>query len=356
MVIGFDAKRYFNNRTGLGNYSRSMVAAFLKNHPENRYVLFAPGREGKILTSGLEIAETRRKGSLWRVFGIKNDLVRKGIQIYHGLSNEIPVGLAGSGVKTVVTIHDLIFRRFPGYYSFADRWVYGVKTDYALRYADVVIAASETTASDLKKFYKIDPARIKVVYQPVDDVWYQQPAESPLQFPYIVYVSSYTQRKNHGSLIEAFAKIQKQTDLHLVLAGADGETLEKCRSFVKSEKLGYRVHFFVNCDFPTLHSLVYGASLVVNCSFFEGFGIPLAEAAVCGRPMAVSEIPVFKEIAGKAARYFKPNNSDEIASVMLESLATEYQSEMEAGRRELFSKIDAVKIAAQLNQVYQSLM
>ena len=356
MIIGFDAKRYFNNRTGLGNYSRSVVEALLKNHPENQYTLFAPGQKGTVLPSGITIAETLRKGSIWRVFGMKKDLVRAGIQVYHGLTNEIPLGMNGSGVKTVVTIHDLIFKRFPGYYNFVDRWIYHLKTGYALRNADIVLAASETTANDIRLFYKKEQAKIKVVYQPVDAVWYEKPAASPVKSSYILYVSSFTQRKNHGSLIEAFVKIQKQTDLHLVLAGAEGETLEKCRSFVEAEKLTDRVHFFADCDFVTLHALVYGASLMVNCSFFEGFGIPLAEAAVCGRPMAVSDIAVFREIAGKAARYFNPNNSDEIASVMLESLAPEYQAEMEIGRGELLSKIDATAVAEQLNQIYRSLL
>ncbi len=355
MNIGFDAKRYFNNRTGLGNYSRSVVDALLKNYPENHYILFAPGQEGRTILPGLHVAESRSKGSLWRFMGIKNDLIKQGIQVYHGLSNEIPLRLAGSGIKTVVTIHDLIFKRFPGYYRFADRLIYNLKTAYAVRNADIIIAASETTSLDIQRFCKTDPTRIKVIYQPVDDVWYEIPAESPVKSSYILYVSSFTQRKNHGTLIEAFAKIQKQTDLHLVLAGAGGETLMKCRSFVEAEKLSDRVHFFVDCEFSTLHSLVYGASLVVNCSFFEGFGIPLAEAAVCGKPMAVSEIPVFREIAGSSARYFNPNNSDEIAAVMLESMAPEYQAEMATGREDVLKKIDSATIANKLYDIYQSL-
>lgn len=356
MNVGFDAKRYFNNRTGLGNYSRSVVEALLKNNPENHYVLFAPGQEGRTLASGLLIAETRSKGSLWRLMGMKNDLIKQGIQVYHGLSNEIPLGLSGTGIKTVVTIHDVIFKRFPGYYRMADRWIYHIKTSYALQKANIIIAASETTAADIKTFYKVNPEKVEVVYQPVDSVWYDVPAATTVSGPYILYVSSFTQRKNHGTLIEAFAKIQKQTDLRLVLAGANGETLEKCRSFAKSEKLSDRVHFFVDCDFSTLHSLVYGASLVVNCSFFEGFGIPLAEAAVCARPMAVSDIPVFREIAGKAARYFNPNNADEIAAVLLESIAPEHQAAMASGRADLLEKINPAKIAAQLTHIYQSLI
>ena len=357
MKVGFDAKRYFNNRTGLGNYSRSVVDALLTYAPDNQYVLFAPDQEGKTLPSGLMVAESRGKGSLWRMLGMRNDLIRNAIEVYHGLSNEIPVGLAGSGIKTVVTIHDLIFRRYPNYYRAADRFIYNIKTNYACRYSDVIIAASQTTAADIKRFCKVDESRIRVVYQPVDNVWYQKPKATVTVFtePYILYVSSFTQRKNHGSLIEAFAKIHKQTDMKLVLAGAAGETLEKCRAFVNHEKLNDRVHFYVDCDFLTLHSLVYNSALVVNCSFFEGFGIPLAEAAVCGRPMAVSGIPVFKEIAGNAARYFNPNDTDDLAAVMMESLSSEYQSTMEEGRRFLLDKIHPAAIAGQINSIYQSL-
>jgi glycosyltransferase involved in cell wall biosynthesis len=71
--------------------------------------------------------------------------------------------------------------------------------------------------------------------------------------------------------------------------------------------------------------------------------------------MAVSGILVFKEIAGSAARYFNPNDTDDLAAVMMESLSNEYQSTMEEGRKVLLDKIHPAAIAGQLNSIYQSL-
>ena len=98
MKIGFDAKRAFHNNTGLGNYSRFIIEALLKYAPKNEYIAYTP-KLSKI-DLGLKSITPKNK-FLWRSWLIKNDLQRDGIQIYHGLSNELPFGKMPSGIKTV---------------------------------------------------------------------------------------------------------------------------------------------------------------------------------------------------------------------------------------------------------------
>ena len=118
MRIGFDAKRAFHNNTGLGNYSRFIIKALLKYAPQNEYLAYSP----KLSKIDLGIKTiTPKKKILWRSWLIKSDLERDNIRIYHGLSNELPFGLKKSGIKSVVTIHDLIFERYPRLYPFLDR-------------------------------------------------------------------------------------------------------------------------------------------------------------------------------------------------------------------------------------------
>lgn len=358
MRVGFDAKRYFHNKTGLGNYSRSVVHALAANFPEDEFWLF--DKTGGQLADeyhNLKIWKPDVKKVLWRLTGQAGDAFKNKIQIYHGLSNEIPLGLRRYNIASVVTIHDVIFRRFPDYYPLTDRLIYHQKTKYAVKNADLIIATSKNTADDLKEFYNIDSERIRVVYQPVQRHWYgQSEGGRPFSSDYLLYVSSFTGRKNHSTLIEAFSMIRKQTDALLVLAGSSGETLDACKKFIQYEKLENRIMIFEDCSAGKLNELMHYASGFVYPSFYEGFGIPLAEAAVKGLPMAVSDIPVFRELAAGAAMYFNPNRADEIADKMLALLRKDRLTDLDSGRDQLLKKIDPVLISSELMKIYREVI
>src|SRR6476661_4084140 len=112
MNIGFDGKRTTQNLTGLGNYSRYIIRLLAKFHPEHKYTVYAqkpPSQNLKL--SGVEYQYPSQKSlkSYWRSRGIINDLLKHEIKLFHGLSNEIPFGLKKAQIRSVVTIHDLIF-------------------------------------------------------------------------------------------------------------------------------------------------------------------------------------------------------------------------------------------------------
>src|SRR5690606_39191011 len=90
----------------------------------------------------LRLPRRNSGGFLWRTLGIVKSLKKDNVMLFHGLSHEIPLGMRHSGIKTVVTIHDLIFLRFPQYFKFTDRLIYGLKCRYACRRADRIIAIS----------------------------------------------------------------------------------------------------------------------------------------------------------------------------------------------------------------------
>lgn len=356
MRIGFDAKRYFRNRTGLGNYSRGLVHALAEHHQADEFWLFAPGVEAAPTDfPNLKVFNAAGKGAGWRSSGIGRDLQSMGIDVYHGLSNEIPMGLKQKGLASVVTIHDVIFRRFPGYYRYFDRLMYHWKTRYAVKYADAIIATSQATADDLIRFYRADASRLHVISQPIDQDWYSAAkADNPETDPYFIYVSSFTGRKNHGTLIEAYSKISRQTDMNLVLAGATGETLEQCRRYAAHEGLTQRIRFYPDVAPDMLQALMQGAEAFIYPSLFEGFGIPLAEAAAKGKPMAVSDIGVFRELAGDAALYFNPNDAVQVGAAMLDVLRPDFRAVMQAGREKLLAGLQPQKIAGEVMAVYRS--
>jgi hypothetical protein len=135
MRIGFDAKRIVRNGTGLGSYARTLVNDLSAIAPADfQFLLYAPdaGKEElrKMVTTDPNVGWSypgflsdthhpsltdRLRGAYWRTYGLPNDLRRDGVSLYHGLSGELPMGIKKAGIKTVVTIHDLIFLRHPEY-------------------------------------------------------------------------------------------------------------------------------------------------------------------------------------------------------------------------------------------------
>ena len=177
MKVGFDAKRLFHNFTGLGNYSRSLLSNLSQYANEDWELhLYAPK-----LSSHARVQEFLQepyhqhsgKGWLWRSKGISKDLQKDDIDIYHGLSHEIPIGVGEKGIKSVVSMHDLIFLHHPHLYPFIDRNIYNWKFKYAAKHADKILAISESTKADLIRFYQTPEKKIEVLYQACDEQFYQ---------------------------------------------------------------------------------------------------------------------------------------------------------------------------------------
>ena len=202
MKVGFDAKKAMRNHTGIGNYSRRCIDAVRAAGAATQ--LFYPQKA--VL------------GELWRNVLQWWDVRRSHIDIYHGLSNELPFGIGWSGVKTVVTIHDLIFLRMPETYGWTQRQILKLKTRYACRKADRIVAVSEMTRRDLIRYYGISPSRIEVVCQSVSDIYRtplpaarlgQVARQYSLPACYILCVGTIQQRKNQPTA-DTDDKIEQQ--------------------------------------------------------------------------------------------------------------------------------------------------
>ena len=155
MRIGFDAKRAAQNKTGLGNYSRFVIEGLSRFYPDNQYLLYIPNPKRSHLLGDLKQRNNctikypnntiwRKLSFIWRVVSIKKQLQKDQIDICHGLSNELPIGIKKlKNIKSIVTIHDLIFLRYPEFYKRIDRKIYAFKFKKACRVADSRIAVSE---------------------------------------------------------------------------------------------------------------------------------------------------------------------------------------------------------------------
>lgn len=321
MNIGYDAKRYFHNRTGLGNYSRDLVDTMVRLHPEDSFFLFDSKPEIDSLPRNVIAVPPSGGGELmakmlWRPYLIRKDMAKYRLDVYHGLSNELPFGKFPLGIKKIVTVHDVIFNAFPKHYPLIDRWIYTRKTAHSVKVADVVVCTSHATANDLIRYYKVDSSKIEVVYQTCGAghrMAYEasniQEFRNEHQIPEdsLLYLSSFQTRKNHIQLLKAYR--QYKGNLKLVLAGKPGETLKMCRDFIADNRLDHKVKILENLQNSDLPLLYRSVQAFVYPSVIEGFGIPLIEAANAGLPMAVNDVPIFRELAPEGSLYF--NASDE---------------------------------------------
>jgi glycosyltransferase involved in cell wall biosynthesis len=335
MNIGFDAKRALNNHTGLGVYSRNLMNALFQHYPEESYHLFSASINEDLLAElkGVFSIHTPQTAlnemfpALWRSYGVVKDLNANQIQVYHGLSNEIPVfRTKAKYIKKVVTIHDLIFLKEQQQYPFIDRQIYKAKVGYACKHADVIVATSEQTKKDLVHYFRVAEKRIRVVYQNCDNRFFapasaeekqaiQQKYNLPAQC--ILNVSSFYPRKNQAALIKAFASISAKTNHHLLLIGGNESERGKCERLVEDLQLTKRVMFLSNIpasDMPVIYKL---ADLFVYPSFFEGFGIPIVEALASGVSVLCSDIPCFREVGREQVRYFDPNDAIALGELIM---------------------------------------
>jgi hypothetical protein len=162
MNIGFDAKMAYHNGTGLGHFSRTLIQSLSEYYPEHEYYSFNPKPSSLFEMKEKNIHEVlpgsfidRTFSSAWRNSSIKKDLKKYKIDLYHGLDHELPEGIDKTGIRSVVTIHDLIYERYPEQFSTRDVKNFSKRFRYACEHADKVIAISEQTKRDILDFYKI---------------------------------------------------------------------------------------------------------------------------------------------------------------------------------------------------------
>ena len=360
MKIGFDAKRAFHNNTGLGNYSRFVMEALLKYFPKNEYFAYSPKLSNR--ENGIKGITPKNK-FLWRSWFIKNDLQRDNIQIYHGLSNELPFGKMPSGIKTVVTIHDLIFERYPKLYPFFDTLIYKIKFRKACKNADAVVAVSEQTKQDIIDFYGINSEKIHVIYQDCDVAFQEKmhlehienvKSKYQIKKKYILSVGSIIERKNQASLVAAFHELNL-SNYELILVGGHSKYQDEIEKYIKENNIK-NVNILNKVPFKDLPALYQGAALFVYPSFFEGFGIPIVEALHSGIPVVAATGSCLEEAGGEGALYANPLDYNDLADKILQVLVNkDLRKQLIVAGQKHVMQFSAECIAGKFNELYQKL-
>jgi len=369
MNIGFDGKRAANNLTGLGNYSRSLILQLSEFFPQNQYFVYSPKykKAGQIThffeKKNIRLILPENFSFLWRSFGIRKQLKKDNIAIYHGLSGEIPIGIPAE-IRTVVTIHDLIYLRFPQHYKFIDRTIYNLKSKYACKHADHIIAISEQTKNDIIEYYQVEPSKIEVLYQTCDDSFKQiipQDFKNTIRLKYnlpekyILNVGTIEPRKNLLLLIRALPSVDPA--IQLVVVGKKQAYAQQVTAEIIRLGLEERVIFLKDIPFTDLPSIYQLATLFVYPSFYEGFGIPVIEALYGKIPVIAATGSCLEEAGGPHSLYVSPNDPSGLADAINSVLTDpELAGRMKEEGLKYVQKFNTTSLSAQLMDSYNNLI
>ena len=365
MIVGLDAKRIVRNGTGLGSYGRTLVNDLIRlsdNQLELR--LYAPdeGRSDlreQVIEGVAFCHPAGRPSSLrkawWRSRGIVKDLLSDGVEVYHGLSGELPVGLRRSGIRGIVTIHDLIFLRHPEYYHWLDTKLYAWKFRQTLREAQHIIAISERTRQDIIELGGEQYAdRISVIYQSFSPRFAavvssdkKKEVRERYRLPqrYVLNVGTIERRKNLLLAIEAMDLLPQ--DIHLVAVGRQ-------TPYVRELPLNDRIHLLSGVPDRDLAALYAMGEAFVYPSRYEGFGIPIIEAIAAGLPVVACSGSCLEEAGGPDSLYTGPDDVIGLAERLKMSLhGARGREERIARSREYIRRFEGNDVARQVAAIYR---
>lgn len=364
MKIGFDAKRLFNNFTGLGNHSRTTIDILTAEFPEHEYYLYTP----KVRLNGMTLPYVGKKGcqvrkpdglmrgNTWRAYGLVNDMKKDGIELFHGLSNEVPVGLFHSGIASVVTIHHVAFRTFPDVYQWHDRKIHNAQWQYACNHTDRIVCVSECTKRDVLEYYNVPEHKVDVVYQPAAPLYYQRIERQDLP-PYMLYAGTVNERKNLLGVVKAMELMPKDLQMPLIVVGGGGSYKQRVKQYAAEHGLEKLLIWPDMISNSGLQRLYTNAQLFVFPSFYEGFGLPVLEAQLSGCPVVTSNVSSLPEAGGPYALKADPTSPEDICNQMVKMLTDSElrQRAMTEGRDYAMEKFNPKTLARQLMNTYSKI-
>jgi len=370
--IGFDAKRAFYNSRGLGNYSRDTIRILSHHQPDNEYFLFTPKTRNAIefpFPSNCSVVQPESlfyKGcpALWRTFHECRKIKSLHLDIFHGLSHELPVGIEKTSARSVVTMHDVIFLKFPQLYTLIDRQLYKNKYLRSCKIADKVIAISEQTKRDLIEYIGIEEQKIEVIYQGCNPIFQQKCSEDKLSAvkkkynlpgQYLLNVGAIERRKNQGLIIQAL--ISGHIDIPLVILGKPTEYIDELKNMIDKHHIESKVLFLTNVPNDDLPAIYQMAEIFIYPSIFEGFGIPIIEALYSKVPVITSKGSCFEETGGPETCYIDHDQKEELIAAINDLLNdTPKRKKMVDAGLSYIEKFSDSNISRSLINVYQQLL
>ncbi len=345
LPVLLDAGPAVHQRAGLSRYTERLAAHLLAaqdtgdGSAQIRLTLFYNAHSDHELPPSLAHAphlSTARGQYAWRLSALASQLTGRpyppvaaalrsmqygGPVVYHATEHLLPK----TSCPAVLTVHDLIFERYPEHHTRRNMLFLRAALPRFVRAAQAVIAVSAHTKRDIIEFYGADARKIHVIHEGIDrgfapasnqEIERVRQAYSPDR-PWLLMVGTLEPRKNHASALRAFRRLRDAGFPHrLLIAGGQGWLFEPIRTLVDDLALVNDIVFtgyVPDADLPPLYS---GADAVLMPSLYEGFGFPLLEAMACGAPVVASNTSSLPELAADAALLVAPTDDEALANAI----------------------------------------
>jgi glycosyltransferase involved in cell wall biosynthesis len=326
MKIGIDARLW--SESGVGRYIRNLINGIDERElktPNHSYVVFllqkdfdtvnfkSPSIEKKILNV--------RWHSIKEQLIVKNTIQKEKLDLIHFPYFSIPLSYND---PFVITIHDLIIKNFPtGKASTLPSPIYKLKhamygkiLNHGINNSKMIITPSEFVKKDILHDFDVPSEKISVTYEGIDDTFSDESkiVESVKDIPFFLYVGNAYPHKNIEFLIKGFSEFIERypqyTQTHLILVGKEDYFYKRIKNTINSTS---NIIFLHDISDTELSYLYKHAFALLSASKSEGFGLPLLEAMKSKCLVVCSDIPIFKEICGKAAIYFNNTKTESLA-------------------------------------------
>jgi glycosyltransferase involved in cell wall biosynthesis len=342
-TIGFDARSANSENSEIGCYGRFIIKALAEACPENAYFRMytpkhQPQREYDALDSLPNVESMEPDGAIWRklsllwqMFRMSKDAKRGDVELYHGLEGRLPYGLRRRGIRSVVSVHNLISLRFTKYYNIFERVIEYIRLSSACHRADRIIAASEATRRDIAHLLGVSHEKIDVVYEGCNPLYSREISDEEvaamrkkydLPERYILNIGDMVERKNFGLIVEAMAELPD--DINLVVVGEQTSYTKRVKRRLKVLGFENRVHFRRNVATQDRAALYKGADIFINPSRFEGFSVEILEALSVGVPVIATRGSSLEEAGGKHSIYVSDRDCGELVEA-IERLSSDEQ-------------------------------
>ncbi|HHY54446.1 MAG TPA: glycosyltransferase family 4 protein [Chloroflexi bacterium] len=337
IAVLYDIGPAVHQGAGLARYAERLAVHLRREQAHTVTLqLFFNAHSGHMLPAALADAPSHslRLGQIaWRLSVLASQMTRQPYRpvaglvkgqaplLYHATEHLLPY----LTTPTVLTVHDLIFERYPEHHTRRNVWFLKVGMRLFTRAATAIIAVSEHTRRDLIDLYGTAPEKVHVIYEGVDPVFRPAPADEVAHVaaayspdrPYLLMVGTLEPRKNHAAALHALAQLKREGLPHrLVIAGGQGWLFEPIRRLVDELGLTQDVVFAGYVPAAELPPLYTGAACVLLPSLYEGFGFPALEAMACGAPVVCSDVSSLPEVTGAAALHIPPHDPAALAAAV----------------------------------------
>ncbi|HYC79632.1 MAG TPA: glycosyltransferase family 1 protein [Candidatus Binatia bacterium] len=339
MRIGLDL-RMLGGGSGISRYIGELSKQILTLDKHNQYVLFFNRLDEetrnlyskfghKMVETGISHYSLDEQLKLPRIFNKEN------LDLLHIPHFNAPILY---GKKFITTIHDLTHTKFPGKKKahIFSRLAYNLVMLNAVKRSKKIIAVSNSTKNEIKEYFGVD-GKVEVIHEGTNELYQVMDREEALAKianrlkitkPFILYVGVWRRYKNLPALARVFDRLVDQgLDIELVLAGEPDSFYPEIQEQVLSIKHKDKIRALGRVSDEDLKYLYNSCRLFVLPSLAEGFGLTALEAAACGAPVAVSDIPTLREVMGQGAEFFDPLNEDNMFDVLSALIVNERRLE-----------------------------